>query len=124
MNFEIKLFSSLSSKVLRQDKAPLDISALPDDESRQFNEFLNQMKTCESSVNDQSKNGLESVPVRSKVPIVVSKNFLFQFLIISMIVHVQVNPVKTQRNGTAKRVLPRSYDEWGKYVGRLFSIQN
>jgi hypothetical protein len=69
------LISIYSSHTLRQDKAPLDKSALPDDEREHLDDFLNQMKETErtsSIVKDQLNNGNDSIPIRSK-SIVVSE---------------------------------------------------
>ncbi len=65
--------SILDSQILRQDKAPLDKSALPDDERQEFDDFLNQMKENKPSSTvskDHQNNGLDSLPIRSKSTIV------------------------------------------------------
>jgi len=64
----------LLSQILRQDKAPLDRSALPANERQDFDDFLNQMKTtnrtASSSIKTHENNALENVPIRSKSTIV------------------------------------------------------
>jgi len=63
------------SQILRKDKDPLDKSALPDDERRQLDDFINQMKqtnkTSSIITKDHQNNGIDLVPIRSK-SIVVS----------------------------------------------------
>ena len=66
------------SQVLRNDKAPLDKSALPDDERQQLDDFLNQMKETNNAssitTKDHQNNGIDSAPIRSK-SIVVSDQY-------------------------------------------------
>ncbi len=68
------IFLLFNSQVLRQDKAPLDKSALPDDERQQLDDFLNQMRetkrTSSIITKDHQNNGVDSLPIRSKSSIV------------------------------------------------------
>jgi hypothetical protein len=68
------------SHVLRQDKAPLDRSALPADEREHLNEFLQQMKTTSDMSSSMSKefhkNGADAVPIRTRTALVKCFNWL------------------------------------------------
>ena len=68
----------LFSQLLRQDKSPLDKSALPEEERRQFDDFLEQMKdinrASSNTTKDHPNNGLDSHPVRTK-PIAVGDDY-------------------------------------------------
>jgi len=70
-----KKLSLFFSQILRSDKAPLDKSALPDEERQQLDDFLDQMKgtnrTSSIIAKDHQNNGIDSVPIRTK-SIVVS----------------------------------------------------
>ena len=66
------------SQILRKDEAPLDRSALPDDERRDFDDFLNQMKEVNKKPSilataEHQNNGQNSAPIRNK-SIVVSNS--------------------------------------------------
>ncbi|CAF3328850.1 unnamed protein product [Rotaria socialis] len=91
-----------NSHTLRKDKAPLDRSALPDDERQNFDDFITKMqqidKTSLNIVNDHKNNGIASVPIRSK----------------STISKPTTSVPVINTNGKQKRIVPRSYDEWGK----------
>ncbi|CAF4266199.1 unnamed protein product, partial [Rotaria magnacalcarata] len=91
-----------NSHTLRKDKAPLDRSALPDDERQNFDDFLTKMqqidKTSSSIVDDHKNNGIATVPIRSK----------------STISKPTTSVPVINTNGKQKRIVPRSYDEWGK----------
>ena len=59
------------SQILRKDEAPLDRSALPDDERQEFDDFLNQMKEVKKkTTTEHQNNGLNSAPIRNKSIIV------------------------------------------------------
>ncbi|CAF1273581.1 unnamed protein product [Adineta ricciae] len=99
------------SQILRKDEAPLDRSALPDDECRDFDDFLNQMKEVNKkpsilATTEHQNNGLNSAPIRNKS--IISK---------------PTTPVQTasviNKNGKSKRIVPRSYEEWGKLDQKL-----
>ncbi|CAF0950852.1 unnamed protein product [Rotaria sordida] len=99
-----------NSQILRKDKAPLDRSALPDEERQQLDDFLNQMKqkhrTSSIISKDHQNNGLDSVPIRSKS-------------IISKTITPTTSAPVINSNGKQKRIVPRSYDEWGKLDQQL-----
>jgi tetratricopeptide (TPR) repeat protein len=102
-----------NSQILRQDKAPLDKSALPDDERQQLDDFLNQMKDTKRTItNDHPNNGIDSLPIRSKS------------IISNSITPTPSAPVITSNNGRPKRIVPRSYDEWGKLDQKLSRESN
>jgi hypothetical protein len=70
-----------NSQILRKDDAPLDRSALPDDERQQLDDFLNQMKennrTSSTIANDHQNNGINALPIRSKSTIVSHIYYLY-----------------------------------------------
>lgn len=121
------LWNLFLSQILRQDKAPLDKSALPDDEREKLDDFLDQMKEnnrTTSTINskDHQNNGIDTVPIRSK-PIVVSyiHTYLSQSLgliCLFFLKNKSNNPTPSapviNNNGKPKRTVPRSYEEWGK----------
>ncbi|CAF3435057.1 unnamed protein product [Rotaria sp. Silwood1] len=99
-----------NSQILRKDKAPLDKSALPDDERKQMDDFLKQMlekkRTSSIIAKDHQNNGFDSVPIRSKS-------------IISKTITPTTSAPVINSNGKQKRIVPRSYDEWGKLDQQL-----
>ncbi|CAF1187969.1 unnamed protein product [Adineta steineri] len=106
-----------NSHILRTDKAPLDKTLLPDEERQQLDDFLNQMKetkqTSSNTTKDHQNNGINLAPIRSK-SIATNSTTTTPTSSVSVI----------NKNGKQKRIVPRSYDEWGKLDQKLSQETN
>lgn len=65
------MLTVLLSKILRQDKPPLDRSCLPDEERLELDNFLKQVKENNDTNQESSRNESNSFPVRTKTSTVV-----------------------------------------------------
>lgn len=72
------------------------------------------------NIEDHENNGSDTVPIRSKVKIVSNliDNFILNITFLILIKSNASAPTTSKpvikTNGKAKRIVPRSYDEWGK----------
>jgi hypothetical protein len=75
--------------------------------------------TKRTITNDHPNNGIDSLPIRSKSIIVSDNLYSYQSTNYSLFKSNSITPtpsapVITSNNGRPKRIVPRSYDEWGK----------